>query len=166
MAIGERRDPVLSHNFEISLLESTSTLGQLLSVAVSVGVVGAPVGGFSECSGLQLSLDIEEYQEGGNNGTVLKFPTRIKQNNITLKKGVGRGSALWDWFDEYTRGRGRRRDGLIVLRNEQREPHSLWSFRRGLPLRWEGPAMNASQSAVAIETIEIAHEGLYRVAAG
>ena len=121
------------------------------------------LGGFSECSGLEMSLQIEEFREGGNNGRLLKFPTRVTWSNITLKKGVGSGTALWDWHYGFTEGKGKRRDGVIVLLNDRHLPNNIWYFRRGLPVKYTGPSLNATQSSVAIESIEIAHEGLSQV---
>ena len=125
----------------------------------------APVAGFSECSGLEMSLDVEEYREGGYNGTVLKFPTRVKWSNLTLKKGIGLTTELWDWHYGFVEGTGKRRYGIIMLLNDLRLPNNIWYFRRGLPVKYTGPTMNATQNAVAIETIEIAHEGIYQVPA-
>ena len=71
-------------------------------------------------------------------------------------------SDLWDWYYGFVEGRGKRRDGLIVLQNERRLPVSTWNFKRGLPAKWTGPAFNAEASELAIETLEIAHEGLVR----
>ena len=68
-----RSDPVLNHNFVISLLDSSSTLRLLGSIALSA-IFDVALGGFSECSGLEMSLQIEEFREGGNNGRLLKFP--------------------------------------------------------------------------------------------
>jgi phage tail-like protein len=153
-----RADPVLGHNFLISLVDSSSTLALLGSVASAIGQ--NIVGGFSECSGLDMSLDVEDREEGGRNGEVLKFPTRVKWSNIILKKGVGLSKDLWNWHYSFVEGRGRRRDGVIVLQDSQRRPHNVWHFRRGLPFKYTGPAMNASQNNVAIEVLEIAHEGL------
>jgi phage tail-like protein len=159
-ATGVRADPLLNHNFIVSLLDSSSTLGALASAAI----LDVAIGGFSECTGLEMSMQPEEYKEGGRNGAVLKFPSRITWANLTLKKGIGIGSALWDWHFGFVEGRGRRRDGLIILLNEQRAPGNIWFFRRALPIKYGGPPLNATQNAVAIETIEIAHEGLHQVA--
>jgi phage tail-like protein len=120
------------------------------------------VGGFSECSGLEMSLKVEEYREGGRNSTVLKFPTRVEWSNITLKKGIG-GPALWDWHYGFVEGQGKRRDGIIALLTDLRVPHNIWYFRRGLPVKYTGPTLNATQNNVAIESIEIAHEGIYQL---
>lgn len=154
-----RLDPVLSHNFLISLIDSSSLLG---SVALSA-VFDVALGGFTECSGLEMTMQPEEYKEGGRNGTVLKFPNRVSWSNIVLKRGVGASTALWDWHYGFVEGRGTRRDGVIILMNDLHLPTNIWSFRRGLPVKYTGPTMNASQNSVAIESIEIAHEGLSQV---
>jgi phage tail-like protein len=87
----------------------------------------------------------------------------VTWSNITLKKGVGSGTALWDWHYGFTEGKGKRRDGVIVLLNDRHLPNNIWYFRRGLPVKYTGPSLNATQSSVAIEAIEIAHEGLSQV---
>lgn len=157
MAIpGIRIDPVPGFNFYISLIDSSSTLA-LVTSAVSA-VVG---GGFSECSGLDATLQVEEYMEGGENRYVHKFPTRITFGNITLKHGITfADDLLWNWHAAYTNGTGKRRDGVIILLDEMQLPIKTWRFKRGLPLKWTGPTLNASQSAIAIESLEIMHEGL------
>lgn len=160
--LSERGDPVLNRNFVISLLDSSSTLGMLGSIAMSA-IFDVAVGGFSECSGLEMSLQVEEFKEGGNNGRLLKFPTRVTWSNITLKKGMGAGTTLWDWHYGFTAGQGRRRDGVIVLLTDLHVPNNIWYFRRGLPVKYTGPALNATQSSVAIESIEIAHEGILQL---
>lgn len=158
-AVGVRTDPLLSHNFFITLIDTSSSL--VLS-ALSSAVFDVALGGFSECTGLEMSLDVEEYREGGRNGETLQFPTRVRWSKITLKKGVGAGTALWDWHYGFVTGKGKRRDGVIVLMNDLHLPSHIWHFRRGLPTRYSGPSMNASQTSVAIESIEITHEGIYQ----
>ena len=157
-----RADPLLNHNFVVSLLDTSSALAAVGSAVMSA-ITDVALGGFSECSGLEMSMKVEDYNEGGNNGTVLKFPGRVSYGNLTFKKGQGTSSALWDWHYGFVIGRGKRRDGLVVLLNELHVPNNIWYFRRGLPLKYSGPSMNATQNAVAIESIEIAHEGLWQV---
>ncbi len=163
-----RSDPLLNHNFIVSLIDTSSSLagsqalGTIASAALSA-VSDVLLGGFSECSGLEMSLKVEEYSEGGNNGAVLKFPSRTSWGNLTFKKGFGSSAALWDWGYGFAIGKGRRRDGLVVLLNELHVPNNIWFFRRGLPLKWSGPALNATQNNVAIESVEISHEGIYQV---
>jgi phage tail-like protein len=157
-----RTDPVLASNFTISLMDSTSGLGAVAKVFLSA-VHTYPLAGFSECNGLEMTLDVQEYMQGGGNDTVLKFPTRFKPANIVLKKGLTTGTDLWDWFYAFVQGVGRRRDGIITVQDGAGNQVQQWGFRRGLPLKYSGPQLVAAQSNVAIETLEIAHEGLYLV---
>lgn len=147
-----RVDPYRAFNFLIKLVDSATS--------------GAPpqqsqaAAGFSECSGLDMSLDIEEYKEGGNNGLILRFPTRVKWSNLRLKRGLANSDELWLWHFGFVRGQVVRRDGVVTLQDEQQNPVKSWSFTRGLPVKWTGPSLNASQNQIAIEELEIAHEGL------
>jgi phage tail-like protein len=150
-----RIDPYRGFNFAVSLVDSSSALS---TVATPIG--STVLGGFSECSGLEMTLDVEEYREGGNNGTVLKFPTRVKWANLHLKRGITLSQELWLWHYSFAQGKVQRRDGIVTLQDEQHNPVKVWSFRRGLPVKWSGPPMNAAQNNVAIEELEIAHEGL------
>jgi len=157
-----RADPLLNRNFVISLIDTSSTLA-LIGSALSSAIGDVALGGFSECTGLEMSMKIEEYNEGGNNGSALKFAGRVSHGNLTLKKGQGTSSALWDWHYGFVTGQGRRRDGIVTLLDDRQLPNNIWYFRRGLPVKYGGPALNAGQSQVAIESIEIAHEGLWQV---
>jgi phage tail-like protein len=161
-ALGVRADPLLAHNFVISLLDTSSDLALAKSLALSA-VFDTLAGGFSECTGLEMSLEVKDYEEGGRNGGLLRFPGRVKWSNLTLKKGVGAGQDLWDWHYGFVEGHGRRRDGVVMLLNELHAPMHIWYFWRGLPVKYSGPALSAAQNNVAIESVEIAHEGLYHV---
>lgn len=160
--LGVRTDPIPSFNFLVTLLDTGSKMAMAKSIALGA-ISDVAAGGFSECTGLEMSLDVEEYKEGGRNGAVLQFPTRVKWGHITLKKGVGAGTALWDWHYGFAEGRGKRRDGIIILQTELHLPNNIWYFHRGLPVKYVGPSMNASQSSIAIESIEISHEGILQV---
>jgi phage tail-like protein len=158
---GVRFDPYRSYNFLISLVDSSSQLA-LSPQAIQ----SAAAAGFSECSGLETTLELEPYQEGGNNGTVLQFPTRVTWGHIRLKRGMAFFDDLWEWYYGFVEGRGRRRDGIIVLQDDIHMPVKIWQFTRGLPTKWTGPTLNATQSQVAVEELEIAHEGLKLVPFG
>lgn len=152
---GIRFDPVRTYNFLITLVDTSSALNTLASAVGNV-----LLGGFSECTGIEMELETESYSEGGNNGRVLNFPTRVKWPHIRLKRGMAVGAELWNWHYGFVQGKGKRRDGVIVLQNDAHLPVQLWTFSRGLPVKWTGPSLNASQSQVAIEELEIVHEGL------
>jgi phage tail-like protein len=146
MPTGTRNDPLSAFNFVVQLIDSD---GSLRTVA-----------GFSECSGLESTLEIQEYKEGGVNDRVRRFPSRFMFANLVLKHGITTDDSLRKWHGELLKGNTRRRDGLITLMNEAGEPVLAWKFERGLPVKWSGPALNAAQSSVGIETLEIAVEHL------
>jgi phage tail-like protein len=153
--LGKVTDPLGAYNFIVNIVDSSS----VLTVALK-NIGSGALGGFTECGGLESRLEVETYLEGGNNGTALKFPTRIEYGAITLKRGVGLGDNLWSWHNDFIWGRGKRRDGMIILQNDDHIPLKIWIFRRGLPTKYSGPSLNASESQVAIEELEITHEGL------
>lgn len=152
-----RIDPLGVFNFYLTLIDTSNVVGTLIGAALNYQVAG-----FSECSGLDATVEIFEYKEGGVNDYVHKFSTRASFANVTLKHGViYLYDDLWTWHNAFVLGNGKRRDGLIVLLDESRTPTKVWKFKRGIPMKWVGPALNATQSAVAIESLEIAHEGLF-----
>lgn len=147
------RTPLPAFNFVIALLDTSST-----ATAIAGGIAGLALGGFSECSGLESSLETFDYLEGGLNDRVHRFPTRFSYGNITLRRGMSTDEQLWLWHQEFQQGKGKRRDGFIVLQNELRAPIKTWVFSRGMPVKWTGPSFNASTSELSIESLEIAHE--------
>ncbi len=155
---GLRADPFPAFRFYITLIDSSSTLAKVMT-GISA-VANFAIGGFSECSGLEMTMEVYEYKEGGVNDYVHKFPTRAGFSNLTLKRGMGFSDELWLWHYDYIQGKGKRRDGIIALQSELGAPVKIWIFKRGIPLKWTGPVFNATQNAVAIEALEITHEGL------
>lgn len=160
--VGMRTDPLLGYNFLVTLVESASTVAALNPQNLRA-ITEAAVGGFNECTGLEMSLDMEEYKEGGLNGYVRRFPTRMTWSNIILKKGIRKDTDLWDWQYAFTEGRVLRRDGMIVLLDDLRQANTIWYFLHGLPVKYTAPSLNAQQNNVAIETLEIAHEGIFQL---
>jgi phage tail-like protein len=109
-------------------------------------------------------VSVEEYQEGGENRHAHRFPTRTSFPNLVLSQGAGLLQELWDWFYEfYVTGLVTPRDGTVVLMSTidgVLAPVRVWAFTRGWPVKLTGPELDAQSSAVAIESIEIAHHGL------
>lgn len=138
---GDRNDPYGAFNF-------------------TVEIDGVTVAGFSEISGLNSESDVVEYRTGGEDITNRKLPGLKKFANLVLKRGFTASDDLWQWRKRVMDGQTERQSGTIVLRNEARDPAIKWVFREGWPSKWEGPAFNAKTSEVAIETLEIACEGV------
>ena len=138
---GDRNDPYSSFNF-------------------TVEIDGVTVAGFAEVGGLTTETDIVEYRNGDEDITVRKLPGKAKYTQISCKRGWTRSRELWEWRHLVITGRTERKSGTIQLLDEARQPALKWNFREGWPSKWEGPALNAKNNEVAIETLEIAHEGL------
>jgi phage tail-like protein len=130
------------------------------------------VAGFAECTGLNIETKVFEYKEGGNNQTTLKFPEHTTYGNVTLKKGMTNSNDLIDWQLDVATGKfskNARSDTLsvaIVLHDESGSEVKRWNLKRPLPVKWIGAELKATGNDVAIETLEIAHEGIERSKAG
>lgn len=115
-------------------------------------------------SGLESETAVIEYRTGADPTTVRKLPGLTKYPNIVLKRGLTRDLSLWNWRQTVVNGKTQRRSGSIVLLDESGNQVLRWHFQEGWPAKWEGPALDAKANEVAIETLEIAHEGLELVA--
>lgn len=140
MPTGSRHDPLSGFN-------------------ILVEIDGVPAGAFTECSGLVSEVEVVTYREGGDFRT-RKLPGLAKNPPLVLKRGFVLDRSLWEWHRTALDGNLQRRSGTIVLLNAKREPVARWRFVEGWPSKWVGPELNAQSSAIAIETLEIVHEGL------
>ncbi len=126
-----------------------------------VEIDGVAVAAFAEVGGLASETAVIEYRTGDMRpGTTAKLPGRTAFANIVLRRGITRDRSLWEWRRLVVEGRADRRSGAIVLRDEAGDDALRWAFREGWPCKWEGPTLKAKGNDVAIETLEIAHEGL------
>jgi phage tail-like protein len=122
---------------------------------------GVAVAAFSEVSGLEFEIEPIEYRNGNEPyASVRKIPGLRKYANITLKRGVSGSDDFWAWILQALQGHVEKRDGVIVLLNEDREPALRWVFRSGWPCKYSGPDFNAKANEIAMESVEICHEGL------
>jgi phage tail-like protein len=123
---------------------------------------GAAVkGSFSECSGLEVAVDPIDYRNGSEDIRARKLPGLKKFTNITLKRGLIGDLGFWNWILDAQKGTVRRADGSVVLMDESGQNEVMrWNFVRGWPCKWSGPGLNAKNNEVAMETLEICHEGL------
>lgn len=142
MALGARTDPFLAFNFLVE-------------------IAGLVVGGFTDVTGLESEIEVEEYREGGQNRYVhrLAGPARYPAR-LVLRRGLAERRTLWSWHYDATQGIIRRRNGSIVLLNSAGEESWRWNFIGAYPVRWVGPELRASTTATAVETIELVHQGI------
>jgi phage tail-like protein len=124
-----------------------------------VEIENVPAAAFTECSGLSSETDVIAYREGGD-AHIRYLPGLTHYARIVLKRGLTTDRALWDWRQTVIEGRTERRTVTIVVLAEDRTPALRWRAVNAWPAKWEGPALNARSSDVAIETLELVHEGL------
>src|SRR5271169_2901497 len=141
MSTGNRQDPYLGFNF-------------------AVEIDSLVVGGFSEISGLEAQTEVQEYREGGVNGFMHKRAGPIKYPNLILKRGISDAAGLWSWYADVMQGNVQRRTVSIVLMDSACEEQRRWSFQRAYPVKWSGPGLRAAAAEVAVESVELAHDGL------
>ena len=141
MPVGERKDPYLSFRFLVE-------------------IQGLIVGGFSEVSGLQAETEYEEKREGGVNDYVHKLPKITKYPNITLKRGITDSDALWKWHQDVVNGKFERKTVSIILMDSEKNEKWRWAFERAYPVKWTGPDLKADSNTVAVEALELAHNGI------
>jgi phage tail-like protein len=187
-------DLLRAFRFRIALTPSSagappsggSGFGISASAGVSIGAGGASAGaqvgallatglgdgGFAECSGLDVEMDVQELHEGGRNDGVIRRVGPAKFQSIVLKRGMlhPRGGAvnseLWQWLQDVVAGVRpvRRYDGVVEVMSVADAVAAKWVFSRGLPAKLTGPQLNARTGEIAIEELHIAHEGLRLVA--
>ena len=144
---GQRVDPFATFKFHVEI-------GDIKEAA------------FDECSGLEMSTDVFEYQEGGLNEYAHKLPGRTKYNNVTLKRGFAVSNELYKWYQEMEQnlltGQPITRQQVSITLYSSADPDEVmsWTLNDAFPVKWVGPAFKAGEAAVAIETLELAHHGI------
>src|SRR5688572_13425993 len=142
-----RTNPYPSHNFLVTV-NGISNDGQAAS------------GSFTEVSGLELEVTPIEYRNGSEGTTVRKSAGLRKYTNLTLKRGITGDIVFWNWILAGVQGTIQRADGSIILLDENRAEVMRYNFVRGWPCKYTGPGLNAANNEIAMETLEICHEGL------
>lgn len=128
-----------------------------------VEIDGLDAGGFSEVTGFDASIDVMEYREGDMVQTPYKIPGLKKYGNITLKKGLTDSMVMYEWLITGVDGPVDRKTITITSLDESEQPVASWQVINAWPVKYTAPDFNATSSEVAIETVEIAHEGMTRV---
>ena len=118
--------------------------------------------GFSEVTGLDVSTDVIEYREGSSpEYHKIKMPGMQKFSNITLKRGTFKGdNDFYKWWNTIALNTIERRNVIISLLNESHEPVVVWKIKNAFPVKMQSTDLKADGNEVAIESLELAHEGL------
>jgi phage tail-like protein len=139
----------------------------LISAWFGVEFQGAVSGAFRECTGLGSENEVVEYKAAGPKGefVIQKVPGRLKWTNITLKRGITDSMDLWKWRKLVEQGKvtEARKNGSITMYSADGKEMARWNFVNAWPSKLVGPSTNATNNEVAIEELEITHEGYERV---
>ncbi|WP_018681890.1 phage tail protein [Actinokineospora enzanensis] len=130
------------------------------SMFFRLAIGGDDLGAFHTCSGLGAQVEVEQFAEGGNNGFTWALPTRISWTNITLSRPVTADTTkVSRWLEQLMR-KVERKNGEIVALEPNLTPIARWQVLGIVPVSWQGPSFDPGSPQAAVETLEIAHEGL------
>ena len=115
---------------------------------------------FTEVSGLAMEMAVEDIEEGGENGFVHRLPGRCKTSNLTLKRGLTNSNEFLNWTVKVSGGTIEKKHITVILYNLDGTESMQWTFEQAYPVKWSGPQFKADDNAVAVETLELAHEGM------
>jgi phage tail-like protein len=117
-------------------------------------------GGFTDVTGLGAETEVETFRVGGLNTAEVTLPGPTKfPSRLVLKRGLGDTTMLWNWYQSVLRGAIKREDVTIELRSADGQQTASWTFSDACPVKWTGPELHATSSAVSFETIELVHRG-------
>lgn len=118
--------------------------------------------GFTEVSGLDVESEVVEYREGSSpEYSKIKMPGMQKYSNITLKRGTFKSdNEYFKWWNTVKLNTIERRDVTISLLNEEHQPVVTWKVKNAWPNKIQSTDLKADGNEVAIESMELVHEGL------
>lgn len=133
------------------------------SVEIDVGELFTQVchAAFSECDGLEVTMEPKTIREGGNNGALIRLTGPVGYGTLTLKRGMTANFDLWDWFDAVNKDPALRAKAEVVILDPNAVT-TLASFvlTRCVPVKLKAPALNAVTGGVAVEELQLAYETL------
>ena len=133
--------------------------------AIEIDLPGGPKrvcnAAFSECDGLEMTMDVKTIREGGNNGRQIRLTGPLNFGTLTLKRGMTANFDLWKWFSTMLTKPNLRADAyVILLAADGRTEQARFLLTSCLPIKLKAPALNAKDGAVAIEELQLAYESL------
>lgn len=151
--------PMQGFRFQVDFKE------QMLSNETEGGEVVLCSGAFSECSGLEATMEPKVIKEGGRTWGAVQRMGNISFGTVVLKRGLTSGQDLWGWFNLVGEGAyAQRLNVTITLFDISGNGVMSWTLRKALPTKFKAPDLNATNNEVVIEELHLAHEGMGRVA--
>jgi len=135
-----------------------------LSPRFTIKIDDKSLGSWTKCEGLSVEYEIFEYQEGGTNDHVHRLPGRRKYTNVKLTRPLdGDSQAIVKWVSDMASHVDRKTAEIAVL-DANGERVCDWNLAGVCPVKWTGPTLDAGGNQVAVETLELAHDGFVQVA--
>ena len=131
-----------------------------LAFRFKVELDGLLIADFAEVSGLEAENEVQVIREGGVNEYEHHFLTIRKYPPLVLKRGFTNSQELWNWYESTTKSKFQRKNGAIILLEASGQESYRWNFLQAYPVKWIGPQFRADANEVAIESLEIVHQGL------
>jgi phage tail-like protein len=127
----------------------------------TVTIEGRPITGgrFREVSGLEAEVEVVEFRDG-TGGPVRLLPGAKKVSRLRLARAFTGDTSLYDWFTEFSQGAASRVQGTVVVHNQAGAEVARYNFTEAWPAKYSGPTLTRDGNEVAIESIELVHEGL------
>jgi phage tail-like protein len=128
-----------------------------------VEIDGIGEAGFSEVTGFDASIDVIEYRTGDEKaGTPGKSPGLRRYSNVTLRWGTTDSKSVYQWMEAWIEKAAERNDVTVSLLDDEGAEIASWIITAAWPVKYIVPELNSLSSEIAIETLELAHEGLKR----
>jgi phage tail-like protein len=116
---------------------------------------------FSECDGLEMTMDVKTIREGGNNGKQIRLTGPLNFGQCTLKRGMTATFDLWQWFNLMLTQPDLRADAeVVVLAADGQTERARFLLSRCVPVKLKAPPLNAKDGMVAIEEFQLSYESL------
>jgi phage tail-like protein len=116
---------------------------------------------FSDCDGLEMTMDVKTIREGGNNGQQIRLTGPLNFGQLTLKRGMTASFDLWDWFEAVLKNPLLRADAEVVLfAQDGTTERARFVLSRCLPVKLKAPTLNAKDGMVAVEELQLAYQSL------
>jgi phage tail-like protein len=145
---GTRRYPFIAFNFSVEIHRDGDS-GPLVGAA------------FSECDGLEMTMDVKTIREGGNPGRAIRLSGNVSYANLTLKRGMTEDFGLWTWFRDSIENPRLRADAeVVMLAPDGAGERARFQLSRCIPTKLKAPALSATGAGIAVEELQIAYETL------
>jgi|ERR1700682_5268828 len=133
------------------------------AVEIRVEGVAAQVceAAFSECDGLEMSMEVKTIREGGNNGKQIRLTGPINYGQVTMKRGMTATFDLWDWFNLMLTNAALRADAeVVIFAADGKTERARFLLSRCVPVKLKSPSLSAKDGGVAIEELQLSYESL------